>query len=106
MIINIADPAKSNLDEMFKNYNLIEKYFRVYIQKISAWYGPIFYVALDEPTDNDTVFKVENYNVILNTDLANNIEVINIFYSGGLFRVSTDLIWKEEYYYASWSKPW
>lgn len=36
MIINIADPAKSNLDEMFKNYNLIEKYFRVYIQKISA----------------------------------------------------------------------
>ncbi len=36
MIINITDPSKSNLDDMFNNYNLIEKYFRVYIQQISS----------------------------------------------------------------------
>ena len=36
MIINIAEPAKTNLNLMFDNYNLKEKNFRVYIQRISS----------------------------------------------------------------------
>lgn len=106
MIINITELAKNNLNEMFDNYNLTEKYFRIYIQKISAWYGPIFYVALDEPTNEDVIFNVDDYNVILNKSLCDKISVINIFYSGGLFRVRTDFIWKEEYFYKPWAKPW
>ncbi len=36
MIINISEPAKTNLNLMFDNYNLKEKNFRVYIQRISS----------------------------------------------------------------------
>lgn len=106
MIINISEPAKTNLNLMFDNYNLKEKNFRVYIQRISSWYGPIFYVALDEPTENDEVFTSDDYNVILNKDLCDKIEVINIFFSGGEFRVSTDLSWRDEYYGTPWTRPW
>lgn len=106
MIINIAEPAKNTLNLMFDNYNLKEKNFRVYIQRISAWYGPIFYVALDEPTENDKIFTSDDYNIILNKDLCDKIEVINIFFSGGEFRVSTDLSWRDEYYGAPWARPW
>ena len=106
MIINISDPAKDNLNLMFDEYNLKEKNLRVYIQRISAWYGPIFYVALDEPTENDEVFTSDDYNIILNKELYGKIKVINIFFSGGEFRVSTDLSWRDEYYGAPWAKPW
>lgn len=63
-------------------------------------------MALDEPTKNDKVFKSDDYNVILNKDLCDKIDVINIFFSGGEFRVSTDLSWRDEYYGASWARPW
>lgn len=106
MIINISDPAKDNLNLMLEEYNLKEKNFRVYIQRISAWYGPIFYVALDEPTENDEVFTSDDYNIILNKELCDKIKIINIFFSGGEFRVSTDLSWRDEYYGAPWAKPW
>ena len=106
MIINISEPAKNNLNLMFENYNLKRKSFRVYIQRISAWYGPIFYVDLDEPTENDEVFTSDDYNIILNKELCDKIKVINIFFSGGEFRVSTDLSWRDEYYGAPWAKPW
>ena len=70
----------------------------------------MFSLALDEPTKNDVIYKTEDFNVILNNDMSNNINVINIYYksalSSDIFRVSTDLIWREEYYGLSWAKPW
>lgn len=110
MIINISNPAKKELNNIFESYNLDVKYLRVYIKEVSGWYGPVFSVALDEPTENDTVFECDDFKIIVNNDLCNKINVINIFYksalSSDIFRVSTDLLWKEEYYEASWAKPW
>ena len=33
MIINITDLAKAALNDMFKNYNISEKYIRVYLKR-------------------------------------------------------------------------
>lgn len=110
MIINITDSAKNELNTSFKNLNLNDKYLRVYIKRISAWYGPIFNIALDEPTEDDVIFSYEDFKIVINSDLASKINIVNIFYKsplyGDKFRVSTDLVWKEEYYDAPWSKPW
>lgn len=110
MIINISNPAKDELNKMFNEYKLSNKIFRVYIKELSAWYGPIFSIALDEPTEKDTVFDCDDFKIIINNDLCDKISVINIYYksalSSDIFRVSTDLIWKEEYYELPWTKPW
>ena len=110
MIINITDLAKAALNDMFKNYNISEKYIRVYLKEI-AWYGPIFNVALDEPTSKDNIFIVDNeYKVIIDKDLSNKFDVVNIYYkstrSYGDFYITTNLIWKDEYHYSEWCKPW
>ncbi len=110
MIINISNPAKEELNNMFKEYNINNKYLRVYIRELSAWYGPIFSIALDEPTENDKVFESDDFKIVINKELCDKISVINIYYksaiSSDIFRVSTDLLWKEEYYEAPWAKPW
>ncbi len=36
MIINISDQAKSELNNMFKSYNIENKFLRIYIKEISA----------------------------------------------------------------------
>lgn len=110
MIINISDSAKKELNSLFDSYNLDTKFIRIYINKINAWYEPIFSLALDEPCKNDIIFKSDDFNIILNKDLSDKISIINIYYksaiSSDIFRVSTDLVWREEYYGLPWSKPW
>lgn len=110
MIINISNPAKDELNKIFKSYNIKEKYVRVYIKEVSAWYGPMFSLALDEPTQYDKMFEYEDYTVILNEGLYDKINVINIYYksalSSDIFRVSTDLVWSEEYYGLPWARSW
>ena len=70
----------------------------------------MFSLALDEPTENDVTFEYDDFTIILNKDLSDKINVINIFYKSALssdvFRVSTDLVWREEYYGLEWAKPW
>ncbi|MEG1150459.1 MAG: hypothetical protein RSE17_04155 [Bacilli bacterium] len=70
----------------------------------------MFSVALDEPTKKDSIFESDNFKIVINNELCDKISVINIYYksaiSSDIFRVSTDLIWKEEYYESYWAKPW
>lgn len=70
----------------------------------------MFSIALDEPTEKDSIFECDDFKIIINSDLCYKISVVNIYYksamSSDIFRVSTDLIWKEEYYESDWAKPW
>jgi Fe-S cluster assembly iron-binding protein IscA len=36
MIINISEPAKKELNNIFKSYSLDTKYLRVYIKEVNA----------------------------------------------------------------------
>lgn len=109
MIINISDTAKAALNNLFEAYNTDSRSIRVYLKEL-AWHGPIFSVALDEPTDKDNIFNVDDYNVIINKDLCSKFSVVNIYYNStfsyGDFRITTDLVWKDEYHYTDWAKPW
>lgn len=70
----------------------------------------MFSLALDEATQNDIDYKIDDFTILLNKDLSDKINVINIYYksalSSDIFRVSTDLVWREEYYGLPWAKPW
>lgn len=109
MIINISKPAKDELNKMFEAYSIKDKYIRIYIKEVSAWYGPMFSLALDEPNQYDKTFESDGCTVILAEGLYDKIHVINIYYksalSSDIFRVSTDLIWSEEYYGLPWARP-
>lgn len=109
MIINITDLAKNALDNLFIEYSVNFKNIRLYLKEI-AWHGPIFDLALDEAKENDNIFKVDGYNVIIDKDLSAKFSVVNIYYNSfeyyGNFKITTDFIWKDEYHYCDWSKKW
>lgn len=110
MIVNISNPAKDELNKILNMYNIENKSVRIFIREISPWYGPMFSLALDEPTHNDVTYQADEFTILLNDDLSDKISVINIYYksalSSDIFRVSTDLVWKEEYYGLPWARPW
>lgn len=68
----------------------------------------MFDIALDDATELDVIFKHDNYNIIINKELANKINSIEIFFEKGIsksgFRVLTDICWKFEYRFKDWSK--
>ena len=51
MIINISNSAKDELNNMFKEFQVDNRYLRVYIKEVSAWYGPVSYTHLTLPTN-------------------------------------------------------
>lgn len=108
MNISISHQSKIRLDQMFDESRLKNKIFRVYIRRVSRWYGPVFDVALDEPTNTDSLFKDDPYEIIIDSDLASNITSIEILYKPGIsksgFRVNTNLVWKSEYSNRGWIK--
>ncbi|WGX74749.1 hypothetical protein QJS64_11345 [Paraclostridium bifermentans] len=54
------------------------------------------------------IFKYDNYNIIINKELANKINSFEIFFEKGIsksgFRILTDICWKFEYRFEDWAK--
>ena len=108
MIFNIHESAKVEIDNMIEDFKSIEKNFRIYIRRISAWLGPVFDVVLDEPTDKDEVYEVDGYKISIHKELAEKINSVEIFFKERIsksgFRVLTDIVWKSEYRFMDWAK--
>lgn len=106
MIFNIKESGKLAIDKMLNGCN--QQSFRIYIRRISNWLGPVFDIALDDADELDVIFKYNNYNIIINKELANKISSIEIFFEKGIsksgFRVLTDICWKFEYRFKDWAK--
>lgn len=106
MIFNIKESGKLAIDKMLKDSN--RQSFRIYIRRVSNWLGPVFDIALDDATNLDAVFKQDNYNIIINKDLASQINSVEIFFEKGIsksgFRILTDISWKFEYRFKEWAK--
>lgn len=96
MNININSAAQKKINEMLEESGFTKKSFRIYIRRVSRWHGPIFDIALEESINDDEIFKVEDFEVILEKSLAKRINNIDILYSEGIsksgFRVNTDLV--------------
>lgn len=65
-------------------------------------------MALDEPTEKDKIFKVEEYKIFMRQEMTDKINNVEIYYQSGIsksgFRVLTDLNWKLQYRSEDWSK--
>lgn len=59
MNFSIHYSAKEQIDNILTQAQKQEKAFRIYIRRISGWRGPVWDIALDEPTHKDEVFESE-----------------------------------------------
>lgn len=108
MIFNIHETAKAQIDKLLNEAGKSEKCFRIYIRRISGWHGPVWDVALDEPTENDEIFESDGYKIFMRKEMSQKINNVEIYYQYGIsksgFRVLTDLVWRFEYKYEDWAK--
>lgn len=108
MFFNIKESGKIAIDEILEKANKKDKTFRIYIRRVSNWLGPVFDVALDEPTDKDNVFEYEDYKIIIRKELSEKINSIEIFFKEGIsksgFRVLTDINWQFNCRFEDWAK--
>ncbi len=109
MNFNIHDSAKEQINKLLKESSKSDKSFRIYIRRVSGWLGPVWDIALDEPTDKDDIFTACEYKVFMRKEAAQKINNVEIFYKYGIsksgFRVLTDLEWNVMYKYEDWAKP-
>ncbi len=94
MDIKIYDSAKSEFNKILSNADEDKKYIRIFIRTLSFWYDARVHLTLDELRDDDILFEVDGYKVILNKRLASQISKISISFGGLLsrneFSVDTD----------------
>ena len=102
MIINITNSAKLALNKLCEKNLTNSKTFRIYLKDI-ACSGAIFYITLDNATQDDLIFEVDDFKIIISKELCSKITVANIYYNTSDsfedFKITTDLVWKDEYHY-------
>lgn len=98
MNITIYNSAKAELDKLLQQ-ETNKKYIRVFIRTISFWCDARVHITLDELQDNDELFEVDEYKLILSKRLASQINNLYISFGGLLspneFSVDCDF---NEYY--------
>lgn len=98
MNIAIYSSAKTELDKLLKD-ETNKKYIRVFIRTISFLCDARVHITLDELQDDDELFEVDGYNIIINKRLASQINNLSISFGGLLspneFSVDCDF---NEYY--------
>lgn len=91
--ILITESAKSQLNKLLLQSN--NKCIRVFAKRPSIYEDAEFDIKIDDPKTDDMIFNVDNYQVIININLAVQLEGISISYGGLLsrdkFSVDVDL---------------
>lgn len=82
MEILITQTAKSELDKLIENNE--HKNIRIITKRPSIYENATFDFELDEIKKDDIIFDVDGYKVIINVNLAMQLESISISY-GGIF---------------------
>ena len=80
--IFISQTARAELDKLLENSD--KKYIRVLTRRPSIYEQATFDLELDEVKSNDITFFVDDYKVIIEVNLASQLESVSISY-GGLF---------------------
>lgn len=82
MEILITQAAKVELDKLLQNSE--HKNIRIITRRPSIYEDATFEFELDEIKKDDVIFEVDGYKVIINVNLAVQLESISISY-GGIF---------------------
>ena len=98
MNIQIYDSAKKELNKLISN-NEDKKYIRIFIRTISFWSDARIHLTLDDLKEDDQLFVVDGYNIVINKRLSSQMNNISISFGGLLspneFSVDCDF---NEYY--------
>ena len=86
MDIKIYDSAKKELDNLISAAADNKKYIRIFIRTLSFWYDARVHLTLDELRDDDMIFDVDGYKIIINKRLASQMTRITISFGGLLSR--------------------
>ena len=86
MDIQIYSSAKQELDKLINNADSNKNYIRIFIRTLSFWYDARVHLTLDELTDDDIIFDVDGYKIIINKRLASQMTRITISFAGLLSR--------------------
>ena len=78
----IYDSAKKELDNLISAAADNKKYIRIFIRTLSFWYDARVHLTLDELTDDDIIFDVDGYKIIINKRLASQMTRITISFGG------------------------
>lgn len=80
--IFISQTAKAELDKLLKNSD--KEYIRVLTRRPSIYEDATFELELDEAKEKDITFFVDDYKIVIDVNLASQLESVSISY-GGLF---------------------
>jgi Fe-S cluster assembly iron-binding protein IscA len=98
MNIKIYNSAKIELDKLLNNQEN-KKYIRIFVRTISFWSDARIHLYIDELHEDDELFEVDGYNIVINNRLASQVNDISISFGGLLspneFSVDCDF---NEYY--------
>ena len=86
MDIQIYSSAKQELDKLINNADSNKNYIRIFIRTLSFWYDARVHLTLDELRDDDIIFDVDGYKIIINKRLASQMTRITISFGGLLSR--------------------
>ena len=86
MDIQIYNLAKQELDKLINNADSNKNYIRIFIRTLSFWYDARVHLTLDELRDDDIIFDVDGYKIIINKRLASQMARITISFGGLLSR--------------------
>ena len=84
MEIIVTDLAKEKLEELYKKQET-NKSLRIYIAAY-GWGGPSFGMALEEPTDSDSKYKVDGFDFIIEEGFDQVYGKFTIGYSNSFLR--------------------
>ena len=65
MDIKIYSSAKQELDKLINNAHSNKNYIRIFIRTLSFWYDARVHLTLDELRDDDIIFDVDGYKIII-----------------------------------------
>ncbi|MBQ9012154.1 MAG: hypothetical protein IJ094_01005 [Bacilli bacterium] len=82
MDIKIYDSAKKELDNLISAAADNKKYIRIFIRTLSFTYDARIHLTLDELNDDDIIFDIDGYKVIINKRLASQMTRITISFGG------------------------
>lgn len=92
MNITIYNSAKEQLNNLLENSD--DKYIRIYTRSVTMYDEAKIDLKIDDMKEDDELFEVDNYKIVINKRFAMQISTVSISYGGLLsrdsFSVDTD----------------
>ena len=87
-MLEVTETATKQLEEFFKDKEIPG--IRIFMNE-GGWGGPSLAMALDEPSENDDIFNIDNFKYIINKDFMEKAKPLKVDYSTLGFKISSSM---------------